>query len=503
MQRTLAALSVLIVVAAWALSSRWSPGAEPGAAPGLEAGAPRDLSALPKTPLEVPPGGHVNTARRAAMPTGASTANPAPSTVPSVILITIDTLRPDYLGFHGFDRSTAPFLARLAEGGTVFDRAFSTSSWTAPATASLFTGCYPNRHGVIEGFMAHRTREDEHQDSEPPLLPLKRLARDIPTLAEVLRRAGLRTFGIAANINIGEVLGFDRGFDRFHLDPVATAADIHKVLREWRDELTRSEPYFLYLHFNDVHSPYHVRHPYHERQLDELGEKRARYLSEIGFADHHIGRILRDLCYERDKLVVVVSDHGEEFRDHGRMGHLATLYSELNQVLLMFHGPDLGVRPQRVAANVGLIDVLPTIADLVGADLAGADFSGTGLSLAPLLRRDAAAALHHLLEERVLFAHRIGWAQSDKQVWAAIRGAWKLIDYSQAEPELFDHATDPAEQRNLLTTQPAGSWPEIAAFLNEALSRHRQAGTARDRERIEVELDEDLLRTLHSLGYVK
>ena len=113
---------------------------------------------------------------------------------PNVVLVVIDTLRPDHLGFYGHPHETAPFLAKVAAKSSVFTNAFSTSSWTVPSVASLFTGLYPTRHGVIEGLFAHEMRRDKMMARGATTLELARIADDVATLPEHFRRGGYRGF---------------------------------------------------------------------------------------------------------------------------------------------------------------------------------------------------------------------------------------------------------------------------------------------------------------------
>ena len=305
---------------------------------------------------------------------------------PNVVVILMDTLRPDYLGFYGYEEEKAPFLAELAERAVVFERAFSTSSWTAPSTSSLFTSLYPHQHGVIEGFLMHRTRSKRREDAGVETLELNRLPADVATLPEVFQSMGYTTFGLAANINVGEEIGFSRGFDRFERDSEASAAFFLERVTEWRDDIRQSEPFFLYLHLNDVHLPYHKRFPYYQKQEAKLGNRRARYLSELSYADEHLRKIYETLDLGKDTVVVALSDHGEEFRDHGGLAHQAKLYIELNRVLMMIHAPFLELEPRRVALNVSLIDVLPTLIELAGGAEEEGRFDRQGVSLVPALK---------------------------------------------------------------------------------------------------------------------
>ena len=190
---------------------------------------------------------------------------PSDSLPPNVVVILIDTLRPDYLGIYGHEPETAPFLSRIAARSTVFTRAFSTSSWTAPSTASLFTSVYPHRHGVHTGFLAHKQQVEALKRDGEATIEVNRIADDLTTLPEFFRDQGYATFGMASNRNIGDEEGFTRGFDRFFKAYELPAEVIYNEIESWKEEMEESRPYFLYLHLNDVHMPYLERQPYHRR----------------------------------------------------------------------------------------------------------------------------------------------------------------------------------------------------------------------------------------------
>ncbi len=178
---------------------------------------------------------------------------------PNLIVIVIDTLRPDHLELYGYERPTAPFLARLGGESAVFLNAFSSSSWTAPATASLFTGQYPVRHGVTRGFHAAKERVREVEREGHSVLALNRMPRTTATLPERLRSRGYATFGLATNPNTGHEIGFDRGFDRFERLKTNSAELVFDRLLEWESIIKERTPYFIYVHLNDTHPPWGYR----------------------------------------------------------------------------------------------------------------------------------------------------------------------------------------------------------------------------------------------------
>ena len=416
---------------------------------------------------------------------------------PNVVVILLDTLRPDYLGFYGYEKEMAPFLAGLANESVVFERAFSTSSWTAPSTSSLFTSLYPPQHGVVEGFMMHHVRTISREREGKETIALNRLPSDRALLPEIFQSMGYRTFGVATNINIGEEIGFSRGFDRFEQIRKASASEVLDRVEEWKQDILSSDPFFLYLHLNDVHVPYNARQPYYEKQEGKLADRRARYLSELGYIDAYIRKMYETLGLGQDTVLVLLSDHGEEFRDHGGMEHRARLFVELNRVLMMFHAPAWGVEPRRITAtNVSLLDVLPTLMDLVGGELVGDE---EGISLVPLLRKsDGSQELAETLRRRTLFAHRVGSGEPQAELWAATHRYWKLIEQPDGKRELYDHRSDPGEKRNVYRRYREVPGERLVA----ALQKFKERKAREEPEAIEVEVDDELRETLKSLGYV-
>jgi arylsulfatase A-like enzyme len=310
-------------------------------------------------------------------------------------------------------------------------------------------------------------------------------------LAQRFRERGYRTFGLAANVNVGEEMGFSRGFDRFACYPIADAAELLGYLTEWESEIGRSAPYFVYLHFMDPHTPYRRRAPWYEASDDEIEDLISRYDSDIRFLDEHLSRLPSLLELDGNTLLVVLSDHGEEFRDHGQIGHKFSLFSEVNRILLLIHAPQLGVAAQRIDRNVSLVDLVPTLMELSGASAP----QGDGRSLVPLLRQEDDGAA---FEERTVFAHRQQSTGRKREMWAAIRGGWKLLERDDHKTtRLYDLASDPAETRDVLREEPM-----VAAHLIDELVLLRAREVAGKPERIEVPVDPDRAALLRALGYV-
>jgi len=447
----------------------------------------------------------------------------------NVVVIVIDTLRPDHLGFYGYHRETAPYLASLAEKGVVFTRAVSTSTWTAPSTTSLFTGLHPLRHGVQLGIVAHRrlleSPKAPHGNTAnvEVKVELNRIPASVSTLPELFRAVGYRTFGIASNPNIGASIGFDRGFDRFQLlekrsggtpEPRATkrnqgrlrwgnGEELYAELRRWKSELLSGpEPFFLYIHINDVHIPYekHVRF-YREAGTDS--DRQALYDSGIGYVDDVLGKIHTELGFDDDTIILVASDHGEAFGEHEYIAHREGVYGETNRILLLLSAPGLGVEPARVESRVSIMGVLPTLLELVGAS---APVDREGISFVPLLLADdgnatpAREELEQRLKERALIVHRVAQAQAqyakDPSVsWAVMKGRWKLI-HDRSRVELYDLEVDLEERENL-----ALEHPEVRAALEAQLAEYREQTRPIESESIDLLLDPQTVEALRAIGY--
>jgi len=331
---------------------------------------------------------------------------PPPARFPgaNVVLVGIDTLRADHLGCYGYSRPTSPRIDALASEGVVFTTAVASAPWTLPSFASILTGLLPSHHRAGEG--------------TPPYVSALDATHD--TLGTVLQRAGYRTASFVSNVWVGRDVGLDRGFDVHAFDP-APSATMDRAL-VWLSEHS-AEPFFLFVHLFDPHAPY-TPPPEHARLFSAPGYEgpfrtafptvwangapvmkvdptwsaadRARivdlYDGEIHYADSLVGRLLdtlRALGVTERTIVIVVSDHGEEFFDHGQLGHSHTLYDELLLVPLVIRFPSAQHRG-RVTRQVRSMDIFPTILDALGRPLPpGLDAT----SLMPLVvRHDDGAA---------------------------------------------------------------------------------------------------------------
>lgn len=408
---------------------------------------------------------------------------------PNVVLILVDTLRRDHLPFHGYARDTAPFLTSLAARGIVFDNAHSVSAWTPPAAASLFTSLYPFEHGVVRG-IALAKRQERLKGVE---IRLPRLPAAAETIPEALRRRGYSTWAITENPNLTPEMGFEQGFGSFSAFPKSLEAEtITRRLFEQAAEIQARPPYFLYLHYMDVHAPYRERPPLFDPSLEGDARKVSGYDSGIRTVDEHVRRAFLGLGWDRDTLVIVTSDHGEELGDRGHFGHGATLYAEVLDVPLLVYRPGGAGGGRRVAERVSLIDVLPTLREVAGLPASPTD---AGVSLWPLVTDRGAR-----LAPRALLAHlRRGERKDGREaaMRATLWGDWKRIGGDPQGNQLFHLVRDPRDQENMARAEPA---------IEERLQQLYQAREARARsyagETVEVGLDAEDIEGLRALGYV-
>ena len=410
---------------------------------------------------------------------------------PNLLLIAIDTLRVDHLGSYGYEVETSPRIDALLEESVVFEDAHATSSWTLSSFASLMTGLYPSTHKCV-GFRS-------------------RLDRSYTTLAEILRDHGYATAGIVSHVFMSEKYGLQQGFAHYDQALVLSSAGrSHKQISspslstralDWlrvRSATTGDQPWFLFVHYFDPHAVYNP----HEGFEGRFGSTDvARYDGEIAFTDHHVGRLLDgldELGFSENTVVALVSDHGEEFLDHGMLRHGKTLYREVMQIPFSIRAP--GVTPRRVRDTVRIVDVSPTVLDLLRVPRPTTPIAGR--SLAPLLRGESIEPRGALAELRLREAYAAD---------AYVLGRWKLIaDRDGDGPSgsggagtflLFDREADPTEQHDV-----ASSHPEVVGELTRHLERALQeardlAAAYGESERLTLSGEE--LEQLRALGYAR
>jgi arylsulfatase A-like enzyme/Tfp pilus assembly protein PilF len=394
--------------------------------------------------------------------------------VHDVLLITVDTLRADSLGFARHPRAATPVLDRLAAAGVVFPDAHAHSVMTLPSHANILTGRYPFDHGVRDngGFV---------------------LADDVPTAATLLREAGFRTAAFVGAFPLDARYGLGRGFEvyddrypeggRAGTIPERRGDRVVALGRAWWQEHA-GERRFLWLHLFDPHAPYEPPEPFASRFAAEP------YLGEVAAVDSFLAPLLEPLLDEagesagedRPTLVVFTSDHGEALGEHGELTHGLFAYEATLRVPLVLWGPALA--PGRSELPARHVDLLPTILEAAGVA------APEGLPGRSLLAPEATAAEPVDSYFEALNANLTrGWAPLRGVLRSTGGGSRKLI--SLPLPELYDLAEDPDEERNLYAADERGA-RELARRIPPAAMRPPAPSAVGPVE----------ARALRSLGYL-
>lgn len=369
-------------------------------------------------------------------------ARPAAPDETRFILISLDTLRADHLPWYGYTRDSAPRLAEsLVPRAAIFDQCVAGASTTGPSHMTMFTSLQPLVHGI---------RQSAGSRQIPPA---------VRTLAQELRAGGLVTGAVTENGPLGVHKGFGRGFDSFRENKApklrsafsGRIAGTFEAARAWL-ESHGDKRFFLFVHTYEPHTPYIAPTVYDavfaddpdSSRFDQIpdGEKPIDYDREIRYADHEVAEFLGWLG-ERglldDTVVILTSDHGEAFLEHGYRFHGSTLFEEILRVPLLVAGP--GIAPGRVEVPVGLIDVMPTILELAG--------------IAPppgLAGRSRVTELRGATREPPLsvYAEHFTGADTARMVLRAGHKTITLRVDGRTRRERYDLARDFAEERDLL-----------------------------------------------------
>lgn len=421
--------------------------------------------------------------------------------VDGLLLVVVDTLRADRVSAAGYPRPTTPNLDGLAARGALFTECVAHAPWTRPSVASLMTGRLPTATGLT----CHEFRL--------PKGSCDVLHPELETLAECFASAGFATGGVVANINVDPVFGFDQGFGRYISIPALQAADpAWRMGRGWLEDTTPAVgdaaigwlethggdgPFLLYLHYLDPHEPY-LPEPDDAALFDpatygDLPEEHrasaAAYDAEVRGVDRDLGRVLAALerLGLRDRTAVVVtSDHGEEFGEHGGAYHGWTLYEEQLRVPLAIVAPGLTAPDTVLTDAVGLVDLMPTLLELFDVP---APPGLQGRSLAPLLRGELLPPLDAVVER--------GY-----RPYAGLRragGAKLVVDLEEGTRWLYDLAVDPGELR-AAANPDAALLAELDAALRERLAESEALRLTLG-EVADVSLTPEQIEQLGAIGY--
>jgi arylsulfatase A-like enzyme len=421
--------------------------------------------------------------------------SPTNSEKPNVILITMDTTRRDHLSCYGYTKKTTPHLDQLAEDGVVFENVRSTSSWTLPAHASLFTGLYPFKHGAYtkEGIWGYKVLGD-----------------DVTTLAEILAREGYINAGFIGGYFCSSFFGMAQGFhyyyenlfnlihefenffvtrifrslfslsdffERHGLAGKKIAPQINRAALKWVKHNDHT-PFFLFLNYFDPHHPYIPRDTKPSGSLSEspvekggyvrwetrlinqvlkgekpLGSEEKQYLidrydDEITQMDQGIGeliRLIKEMGIYDDSLILITSDHGESFGEHGLMTHPPAVYEELIAIPLIVKYPKGHRKGERVFLPISLVDVVPEILSVLGIPLPE-EIQGVPFS------QDK----QHIMVERYKDK---SWSKrgvhfGSRSLRALYEGDYKFIWSSDGNHHLYNLKDDPYELNNLVEQMP-------------------------------------------------
>ena len=405
--------------------------------------------------------------------------------LPDVVLVTIDTLRADHVGCYGDKQASTPTLDSLCAAGVRFTQAYSAATITNTSHASIMTGLYPSRHGVT--------------DFGIPLAKQR-------TLAQELKQAGYSTAAFIGSVILDNrtlALGLGNGFDHYDDFPAGNtggprwerverrAGEVVRRANLWLDQHPRG-PRFLWVHLYDPHDPYEPPPPFAARFKGRL------YDGEIAYADQALGQLLAKLRRQGrydPSLILVMSDHGEGLGEHGEQTHGIFLYDSTTHVPLIVKLPGGARKGATVENTVSLVDVFPTVMDLLGlkpalgsifaADSAGASFKEALLGHAPKPQEG---------DSETVFAEtdyplRFGWAP----LKSVRDGSRKYIEAPR--PEFYDLAADPGEADNRY--QP---WDANVQALRGKMAAFRSG--APKTTAAQAPVDPKTIAELKALGYL-
>jgi arylsulfatase A-like enzyme len=420
--------------------------------------------------------------------------------LPNILVIVVDTLRADHVSSYGYARDTTPNIDRIAEQGVLFERAFATSSWTEPSHASMLTGRYTYEHGADE----YKPLDDRY-----------------PTIGEALQERGYRTGAFSANFRVFcRRLGFGRGFHRFedyyrspgnmlvgtvygrlvevyglhkglgHQDEIGRlwADDINDAALDWIDR-DQGRPFFVFLNYFDVHDPYAPPQPYRSMfsplenpgglintywgvdhiyvpmTPEQLQGEVDAYDGALVYVDEQIQQLLTGLearGLAEDTLIVIVSDHGESFGEHGLLQHTNSLYREVIHVPLIISWPEQVPQGKRVMEPVTIAGLPATLLDLIGEE-EQALFPGPSLGQ---LWNGATTRPDWPYPIAELAQHPAEPAQNPSAHGAmatVVNPEWHYITHEKLGEELYDWFADPEQAFNLAAGQPATE--QLRAYL--------------------------------------
>lgn len=446
---------------------------------------------------------------------------------PNIIFILVDTLRADRLGCYGNPGKLSPWMDSLAREGVLFERVIAGSSWTLPSVASYFCGLYPTVHKVI-------SYNEALAQTGTAGGAVRYFGDQFTTLAELLQSHGYLTAGFSANPFITEKFGFAQGFDHFDSSFAANetvGSVVNEAALRWLAQRDKSKPFFLYLHYMDVHDPYkagdkHVeplidavarldrKTPLSEREMTRhrpfftksaraygnAGKHRAlfpfveywraRYDAGVPQIDEYLAQ-LRDRMNElgawKDSYVILTADHGESLGEHRIWAHGLSAHQDQLHVPLILRWPGSLPENRRVPQTVRLFDLMPTLLEQLGISTVQ---PMQAQSLVGLLRGDSGPTPPALAEA----------VKNKPHEKALILAEWKLLAHlDESRYELYNLDEDPTEQRDLAADFPE-KVAELRRLLLEQIEANHKLGATVDVQ--EKKLTEEERARLMELGYI-
>jgi arylsulfatase A-like enzyme len=426
-----------------------------------------------------------------------------------IILISLDTLRADHLGAYGYYRDTSPFIDAFAKESVLFEHAVVQAPTTLPSHMSIMTSLYPHSHGV------------KRDRSLPP---------ENLTLAELLQQGGYKTAAFADGGWMRPVFGFSQGFEIYDGENKIGIAKILPKAKKWLAE-NRSHPFFLFVHCYDIHSPYDPPPPYNTMFQDavytgsfapttgnlrlaafnqiQLTDQDLRHTIDlydggIRYTDDMLGEFfayLRNSGLYDNSLIIVTSDHGEEFMEHGSFLHWQLYYRPILHVPLIMHVPALSTEEARIDELVQSIDILPTILDFTG--LPGHP-DAQGRSLVPLIKANQ-GFFYQLLRRAekfikndfpVAFAEVHNYTMRGRNVSVISDGYQMIYNQVSRALQLFNIQADPLAQDNIAKNRT----DIVENLLSEFTGFYDALSTI---ETPPIVLDKQTENQLEALGYIE
>lgn len=426
----------------------------------------------------------------------------------NIVLITIDTLRADHLSCYGYERATSPHIDTIAQQGILFKNVIAPSSWTAPSMVSLFTSTYPINHGVIHGldFMKKKGFSQEV------------FSENLTTLPATLKKQGYTTFGVSSNHTLTAEFGFARGFDYFNYVNWQSADLINEIVYSWEEKINKASRFFLWVHYIDPHYPYHPQSPWIEHyssrnatdiaQLSRMpqgalvrtAEKNpeilstilALYDSEINYVDSHVGQLIKKFELDKNTLLIITSDHGEQFLEHGRIGHAINLHKEELHIPLIIKFPDVS-KMQSIERQASLLDIMPTILQAVNTD------QPEQIIGRPLMENEGLVSyIQETLLSTKAAVYNFAELDSTATLKAIISPRWKYVyNYKNKSEQLYNIISDSSERNNL-----AVRYGKQGKHLKEQLLQWVSQAKQYPPKNLFFQLSREEKEKLETLGYL-